>query len=251
MSHAVNYRELKRLYETLGPEQTCRHLREALTEKHLRPEDFSLRDLAEATIPDGREFVRLLDPRSKSGGIDLLEAADAVDTATFSNISGQIVFSKIMEGFTSEAFVASRMVETIPTRFSGEKIPGIGQIGDMAEPIDEGAIYPNVGLQEDWIETPATTKRGMIVPVTKEAIFFDRTHLVLQRAGEVGEFLGLNKEKRILDCLIDDNTTDHQYKWKGTVYATYQTRTRGSTWPRPTAWSIGPAWTWPNRCWPP
>jgi hypothetical protein len=223
MSHAVNYRELKRLYETLGPEQTCRHLREALTEKHLRPEDFSLRDLAEATIPDGREFVRLLDPRSKSGGIDLLEAADAVDTATFSNISGQIVFSKIMEGFTSEAFVASRMVETIPTRFSGEKIPGIGQIGDMAEPIDEGAIYPNVGLQEDWIETPATTKRGMIVPVTKEAIFFDRTHLVLQRAGEVGEFLGLNKEKRIFDCLIDDNTADHRYKWKGTVYATYQT----------------------------
>jgi hypothetical protein len=222
MTHAVNYRELKRLYENLGPEQTCRHLRDALSERHLRPEDFSLRDLAEATIPDGREFVRLLDPRSKSGGIDLLEAAGVVDTATFSNISGQIIFSKIMEGFTSEAFVASRMVETIPTRFSGEKIPGVGQIGDMAEPIDEGAIYPNVGLQEDWIETPATTKRGMIVPVTKEAIFFDRTHLVLQRAGEVGEFLGLNKEKRILDCLIDDNTTDHRYKWKGTVYATYQ-----------------------------
>src|ERR1700676_4197894 len=103
MTHAVNYRELKRLYETIGPDQTCRHLREALAEKHLKPEDFSLRDLAEATIPAGREFVRLLDPRSKSGGSDLLEAADAVDTAAFSNISGQIVFSKIMEGFNSEA----------------------------------------------------------------------------------------------------------------------------------------------------
>lgn len=222
MTRAVNYRELKRLYETMGPQQACRHLRDALSERHLRPEDFSLRDLAEAMIPDGREFLRLLDPRAKSGGVDLLEAADAVDTATFSNITGQIIYSKIMEGFTSEAFVASQMVETIPTRFSGEKIPGIGQMGDVAEAIDEGAVYPHVGLSEDYIETPATTKRGMIVPVTKEAIFFDRTHLVLQRAGEVGEFLGLNKEKRLLDCIIDDNSTDHRYNWKGVTYATYQ-----------------------------
>ncbi len=222
---AINYRQLRHLYETMGPQQACRHLREALAAEHLRPEDFSLRDLAEATIPDGREFIRLLDPRSKSGGIDLLEAADAVDTATFSNITGQIIFSKIMEGFTSEAFVASRLVETIPTRFSGEKIPGIGQMGDVAETVVEGKPYPNVGLNEDYIETPVTTKRGLIVPVTKEAIFFDRTYLVLQRAGEVGEFLGLNKEKRLLDCIIDDNTTAHRYKWKGTVYATYQTST--------------------------
>ena len=33
---------------------------------------------------------------------------------------------------------------------------------------------------------PSTTKRGFIVPVTKEAIFFDRTHLILQRAGRGG-----------------------------------------------------------------
>lgn len=222
MTQAINYRELKRLYETMGSKEVCRHLRESLAKEHLKPEDFSLRDLAEATIPDGREFVRLLDPRSKAGGVDLLEAADAVDIATFSNITGQIVFSKIMEGFSSEAFVASRIVETIPTRFSGEKIPGIGAIGDAAEKIDEGRPYPSAGLAEDYIETPATTKRGMIVPVTKEAVFFDRTHLVLQRAGEVGQFLGLNKEKRLLDCIIDANTTDHRYKWRGTVYTTYQ-----------------------------
>ncbi len=221
MTRAVNCRELKRLYETMGPQAACQHLRDSLADRHLRPEDFSLRDLAEATIPDGREFVRLLDPRSKSGGIDLMEAADSVDTAAFSNITGQIVYSKIMEGFSSEAFVASQMVETVPTRFSGEKIPGIGQLGDSAESIDEGKPYPQVGLTEDYIETPATTKRGLIVPVTKEAVFFDRTHLVLRRAAEVGEFLGLNKEKRLLDCLVDGNSTDHRYNWKGQTYATY------------------------------
>ena len=46
--------------------------------------------------------------------------------------------------------------------------------------------YPHLGFGEDYIETPSTTKRGFIVPVTKEAIFFDRTHLILSRAAEAG-----------------------------------------------------------------
>ena len=78
--------------------------------------------------------------------------------------------------------------------------------------------YPSVGLSEDYIETPSTTKHGFIVPVTREAIFFDRTHLILQRAAEVGEFLGLNKEKRLLDLVLG---TMNNYKWKGTAYNTY------------------------------
>ena len=56
------------------------------------------------------------------------------------------------------------------------------------------------------------------MPVTREAIFFDRTHLVLQRAAEVGEVLGLNKEKRLLDLVIG---ATNNYKWKGTAYNTY------------------------------
>ena len=82
--------------------------------------------------------------------------------------------------------------------------------------------YPHLGFGEDYIETPSTTKRGFIVPVTKEAIFFDRTHLVLSRAAEVGEVLGLNKEKRLIDLVIG---VTNNYKWKGTTYNTYQTST--------------------------
>jgi hypothetical protein len=222
MNRAIQYKDLKRQYDLLGPRTTVRLLSEALEEGHLGPDDFSLRDLAEALVPDGREFVRRLDPRSKSGGIDLVEAEGAVDTSAFTNVTGQVLYRRVLDGFNSEAFVGMRLVETIPTRFNGEKIPGIGGIGDKAEVVDERQPYPLVGLNEDWIETPPTVKRGMILPVTKEAIFFDRTHLLLSRAAEVGEFLGLNKEKRILDCLIDGNTTAHRYKWKGTVYATYQ-----------------------------
>ena len=188
----LKYRELKRRYELDGAEQTVQHLSESLGTGQLRPEDFSIRDLAEALVPDGREWVRMLDPRS-AGSVSVLEAGDGVDVTAFLNITGQVIYSKIMEAYRQEAFVISKLVDTIPTRLDGEKIPGITGISETIDEVGPGMPYPHLGFGEDYIETPSTTKRGFIVPVTKEAIFFDRTHLVLSRAAEVGEVLGLNK----------------------------------------------------------
>jgi hypothetical protein len=214
----VKYRELKRRYELDGADQTVAHLSEALQAGHLKPADFSIRDLAEALVPDGRDWVRMLDPRS-AGSVNVLESGDGVDVTAFLNVSGQLIYSQIMDAYTQPAFAVSKMVQTIPTRLDGEKIPGIAPIADKIDEVPPGMPYPNLGFSEDYIETPSTTKRGFIVPVTKEAIFFDRTHLVLSRAAEVGEVLGLNKEKRVIDLVIG---ATNNYKWKGTTYNTYQ-----------------------------
>lgn len=218
---AIKYRELKRRYELDGPEQTVSHLSEALKKRDLQPSDFSIRELAESLIPDGGEWVRSLDPCS-SGGVPITEAGDGVDTTAFSNITGQLIYSKVMDAYMQEAFVVSRLVDTIPTRFDGERIPGIGRIADGVDEVGPGMPYPHLGFGEDYIETPNTAKRGFIVPVTREAIFFDRTSLILSRAGEVGEVLGLNKEKRLLDVVIG---AVNNFKWKGTSFDTYQTST--------------------------
>jgi hypothetical protein len=202
------------MYETAGAEETVRHLQEALQTGDLKPEDFSIRELAEATL--SAERVRRMDPRQ--GGVCLLEAGDGVDATAFSNIVGQVIEAKILAAYQQEAFVMSKLVDTVPTRLDGEKIPGIGRVADTVAEVQPGMPYPNLGFGEDYIETPQTAKRGFIVPVTKEAIFFDRTNLVLQRAAEVGEILGLNKEKRLLDLLIG---TTNNYKWKGAAYNTY------------------------------
>lgn len=216
---SIKYRELKRRYELDGAQKTVDHLSEALQEKHLRPEDFSIRDLAETLVPDGHQWVRLLDPRA-TGGVNVMEGGDGVDVTAFLNVTGQVIYSKIMEAYLQDAFVMSKLVDAIPTRLDGEKIPGVARIADQVEEVSPGMPYPHLGFGEDYIETPSTTKRGFIVPVTKEAIFFDRTHLVLTRASEVGEILGLNKEKRLLDLLIG---VTNNYKWRGTAYNTYQT----------------------------
>ena len=123
----LKYRELKRRYELDGGEQTVSHLSEALRDGHLKPEDFSIRDLAEALVPDGREWVRMLDPRS-AGSVSVLEADDGVDVTAFLNITGQVIYSKIMEAYNAGGVRLSRSWSTrFPTRLDGEKIPGIGR----------------------------------------------------------------------------------------------------------------------------
>jgi hypothetical protein len=220
---SIKYRELRRRYELDGAAKTTRHLSEALAERELRPDDFNLRDLAEALVPDGPQWVRMLDPRH-SDSMNLLEAGDGVDLTAFLNVTGQVIYAKILEAYHQEAFVVSRLVETISTRLDGEKIPGAGRLADEATEVQPGMPYPNVGFGEDYIETPSTAKHGLIVPVTKEAIYFDRTNLVLSRAAEVGEVLGLNKEKRLIDLVIG---ATNNYRWKGASYQTYYAAAEG------------------------
>ncbi|NLE38460.1 MAG: hypothetical protein GX621_10590 [Pirellulaceae bacterium] len=222
----IRYRELRRQYELDGPAKTVAHLSEALAQGHLKANDFSIRDLAEGLIPDGHEWVRGLDPRN-AGGANLLESGDGVDTTAFLNVTGQVVYSRILEAYRHESFVVSRLVDTIPTRLDGERIPGVGRIGDDVTEVHPGMPYPNVGFGEDYIETPATAKHGLIVPVTKEAIFFDRTHLILSRAAEVGEVLGLNKEKRLVDLVTG---ATNNYRHNGTAYDTYYSAADNQAW---------------------
>ena len=221
----INHRTIRRFYEAAlrdrNPQAFYDDFSEALRRQEVKPEDFSLRRLFAEFVPAGRELLESWNPRS-GGGVQLQEANSAVDLAAFSNITGQVVYHAILAGMQAEELVFSKQVRTIPTAFDGEKIPEIGGLGDSAEIVAEGQPYPTIGVGEDWIETPPTIKRGLIVPVTREAIFFDRTGVLLDRCREVGEVLGLAKEKRIIDAIIDGNSTAHRYKWKGTSYATYQ-----------------------------
>ncbi|MBR4833997.1 MAG: hypothetical protein IKU86_06675 [Thermoguttaceae bacterium] len=219
----IKYRELKRRYDLDGAQKTVAHLSEALAKKELRADDFSIRDLAEALVPNGSQWVRELNPSVGS----LTESFQGVDVSAFATIAGQLIYSRILEAYQSEVFCLSKLISTIPTRLNGEKIPGFSSIADEAVEIEPGSAYPNVGFSEDYIETPETTKRGLIVPVTREAVFFDRTHVVLARAGEVGETLALNKEKRVADMILG---VSNLYQWNGTSYSTYYAAGSSSPW---------------------
>ena len=248
---AINLREIRRglaasIVDTQrrvpgrGHQVFLESLDEAIAAKQVSLKDVSIRQLFEEFIPNGREMVASWDPRSGgTGGHSfstvrnqmLLEETGAVTYGAFSHITGQLVFNSVLEGYKNEDFIFSQINENVPTMFNGERIPGISRIGDTAETIPEGQPYPLVGVAEDYIDTPQTLKKGLMDALTKEAVFFDRTMLVVNRCREVGEFLGLNKEKRLIDAVCDINAgatagpNSHRYKWKGTTYASFQATT--------------------------
>lgn len=224
-NRAIKAANLKRMIDSDGLPAVQLHLMEALETKKIFPSDFSIQELAESLVvdhdgkPAGMEWVRMLGPQ-KSGGFSVQEATNAVDITAFSNITGQLAYSAIMEGYENPEFVASKLLSTRPTKLSGEKIPGITNITEAVEEVKPGMPYPQLGFGEDYRQTPATTKKGFIVAIEKETIFFDRTNLVLEKANSVGEIMGLNKEKEAWDLILG---FVNNYNWKGTAYNTYQT----------------------------
>jgi hypothetical protein len=211
---------LKRMVESKGLQKTLDHLREALQKRYLRPEDFSIKNLFAGLVDNGEEVLRRMEP-GNGGGMRLAEAVHAVDTSAFSNITGQIFFNKIQDAYRNENFIWPELVETIPTtNLNGERIPGIGAIGDKSTAVAEGNPYPVVGVSEIYVDTPPPLKFGEIVAITREALIADRTGLLLKRASDVGQSLGFKKEKAVLDCVLGVTNT---YKRNGTSSNTYLT----------------------------
>lgn len=226
----IQTRELRRRVELEGPEATVSHISEAVEAGHLRATDFSLNGLFQALVTNHQGTIvghdvleECCDPRGPQKR--LAESASAVDTSHFANVSQLLVVREAMAAYQAEDFIFSAMIRTMPSRKQNERLAGTSELGDQAQIVAEGKAFPTAGITEDWVDLPQMLKRGFIVPITKEAIYFDETSQVLQRASDLGRSFGINKEKRAIDCVIDENTTAHRYRWRNSTYATYQTST--------------------------
>lgn len=164
-------------------------------------DEVSVQRVFVACVEDGHERLRDMDPNDRFGS-RYQEALDAVNTSLFSATMGQIIYTTVHQGYEMPELIGMKLVTVQQTNFNGEKIPGVARVGDMVEIVNEGDPYPRALLNEYWIETPATIKRGLAIDVTKEAVFFDRTNLILARAKQVGEQIAINREKRILDVVL-------------------------------------------------
>ncbi len=221
---------LKNLCESNGVRKTALWLAESLNKKKFKPEDFSIKELAEAFC--GHDWVRRLHPANigRFADVPILEAGEGVDVSAFSNITGQLVFTKIHQGWNQVAQLADKLFETVKTPFDGEKIPGIGRIKGDGYSIAPGQDYPELGFGEQYWTTPSTDKEGFIVSIDKETIFFDRTGLVLRRGSEAGRRLSYRKERKCLACFAgvtvtfgNESFNGNNHVWNGTSYNTYDT----------------------------
>ncbi|HUS95355.1 MAG TPA: hypothetical protein VMX97_01300 [Hyphomicrobiaceae bacterium] len=199
----VSAKDIYKLWTEKGRGWTLHHINESVEKGELSMHDFSLRDMAEHLIPDGSEFIRLMNPRRRSGQT-IFEAVDAVDTSAFSHITGQLIFSTINDAMKLDTLIGDQLVTVMPSQFQdAERIPGISNASDeFADEITEGEPYPLVGLSEEYVTIPRAEKHGGILGITREAIIADRTGVLVDRARTIGTGLAIRREKAILNVFI-------------------------------------------------
>lgn len=220
---ARRHNEIRRMRESYTREKTPHRFVNAMAElfadRSVNLGDFSIRKLFEACVDDGYELVQNHFDPSGGGGVRLLEATGAVNTAMFAATQGQYLYNAILRAYQMPELIGDMLVTVINSKESGEKIPGVSEIGDEVEVVGEGKPYPTAAVAENWIQTPETIKRGLMINLTKEVIFFDKTGQILQRAANIGRTIAINREKRILDVALGISTV---YSRNGAaVEATY------------------------------
>jgi len=206
-------RHLKEEIRVHGPDKTGKNFAESLRKGDISYEDVSIRAICKELC--GNEYFESCNPRSR-GGVVLREAD--VDTSQFTNIMGQLIFAALMEGAVNESFVFTQVVQNMPTTQNTEIIPQVAHPGDQNATVAEGAAYSEVNFGEDFINAPATVKAGVIIPITREAIFFDLTGQIVSQARKIGEGMGMYKEKLIIDEVIG---ATNSYSRKGVAANTY------------------------------
>lgn len=223
-----SYRNMKRLYEEFGAdylnELDAATAPDGKGKAELSYRDFSLRQLTEALVPNGREFLDLINP---AVSLNFQEAAE-VNTSALGIIASNLVMQRIQESYEEPEYVLSRMIPTETGR-PFEVTPKIVPLGDDAGVVPEGEDYPNAVISSDWTMAPGSTKEGTIVPITREALYEDRTGQVMSFASDVGRTLALRKELRLIDTLIGYTKQRGgygvNYNWAGTEYPPWQLST--------------------------
>src|SRR4030095_229361 len=90
-----NYGNLRQIYDRKGKAALERFMQEAFHDKIMHHTEFSLRELAEETVDDGREWVAAMKP----GKGQVLYEAGAVNAAAFTTITGQVYYNAVLEGY--------------------------------------------------------------------------------------------------------------------------------------------------------
>lgn len=155
---------------------------------------------------------------------NVMEAGTDIAPSQFANVSAfnaatvGLLEARMLISYQRPAFVLQDLVETIPSAVRQMKLIGISMVGDTAEERKPADTHHRINLQERYVTTPNTINRGNGVDVTREAVMFDRTQLLLKQAEQATETLGLRKEYLITDVFLG---IVNNFVYDGTGYNTY------------------------------
>lgn len=230
----VHYTELVEDFKQNEPAAKAR-LREEVKKGSISYRDFDFGKLFIECF-GWQQYLECRGNRDASA-VKAMEHAGAVTTAAFQSISGQIVYSMTMEPYQSPDFKFTQLIPTRQTNIDVEKIAGITPIADEVAVVGEQELYPSVAVGQTWRHGPLLRKRGFKIALTREAIFFDRTGQLETMARDGGKAMGQNREKRAVDCVVDENggavnalSGGHRYHYRDNSIATYGNNSGNHAW---------------------
>jgi hypothetical protein len=197
-----------------------------LESQKIRPENFSIKALAQAIFGEQNIRRRLgaVAPEIMEFSADVLEAGNDIVPGNFADITAYnetvigLMEVKILETYNRPEFKASQLATNVPSNKVQEKFIGISTPADAAQVRKPGESHPRTALTERYVTTPVTENRANAVDVTREAVLFDQTRQLLERAEMVAMTLALRKEYLVLDTVLGITNT---YNYDGTSYYTY------------------------------
>ena len=213
-------RKIKQWRQEHGYESAVRSVAGAIKNKTVDPSRISVLDLAVNLVGDdwadkmeranANPFTSpFLNPDAYRG---MESNADAVDAATFSAITGNLLIDRVRAGYDAPGFIGDSLVETIPVTHGNLdtiREPWLGEIGnapsllssltdDDEDVLEEGEPVSASGFLPNYVVLGRPKLRERACHLTMQMIYADRTRQAYQRAESVGKRIRRNKEYRIL-----------------------------------------------------
>jgi hypothetical protein len=188
----------RQIVESNGAQVAGQQLAEIAEKDQLSIEDWGLRELHEAFMPsDMDNFLS-----TKSGFQHVTEAGSAVASTAFSNIIGVLLTNEIIKAYNSVPMIGDKLVQVYKSREKSERVPGFTAHNADDDDVLENQEYPAYGFRDKWVGVPDPEKKGKIIYLSEDTIFFDRTGQVVMHAQYLGRRIAEAKEKRILSGVL-------------------------------------------------
>ena len=132
----------------------------------------------------------------------ILELHEAVGSAQFPVVVGELISKKVIASYTLIAKIGDRLVTRFPSKVKIDKIPGFDRVNAVEE-VGEGMPYPHTADIEEKYVTVEGTKFGEILDITEEAVMYDQTGQLLMEAAKIGEDAAFEREEHIIKTVTD------------------------------------------------
>ncbi len=190
----------------------------------VRPDQFSVKGLWEGMVGPVEEtlgygmgqFGYVEHPMSK---LWEAEGLGGLASSAFPSAVGMLIATRVIEGYEAPGFVGDELVTTMPSRLQGERVVGFTTL-QGPKVVEEGGEYEDSTFGEKYVTT-VETKRGRLIKINEETVWFDQTGQILQRAQNIGRKGREDRERRIIRGVADVASTERVYRPSGTAEQLY------------------------------